>query len=250
MILSVVRDGGLELVLHKEKNNQGGAFFRHKHEKTSSRRIPIPPDSSNNEYTPVNDILFYLSKVPDSELVDPFFRETYKGKKDLDEYDYSEGILEENTNDIEQDYEIEIPETQANQILEAQTIQIHEAQANQVLMAQATEIPTTHAIEVPRAQESDSFTTEIPTAIQVPSQIQNTNKARTSKPSKLKSYSQAHPYSSVTAPFKPPYLSNSPLLTSYGKRRKPLSAVNNIIIQLPPGTSSQSYDLKINLKIN
>ncbi|CAG8713524.1 15396_t:CDS:1, partial [Gigaspora rosea] len=72
----------------------------------------------------------------------------------------------------------------------------------------------------------------------------------TSKPSKLKSYTQAHPYSSVMAPFKPPYPPNSPLLTSYRKWRKPLSAVNNIIIQLPPGASSQSYDLKINLKIN
>ncbi|KAF0523422.1 zinc finger mym-type protein 2-like: PROVISIONAL [Gigaspora margarita] len=145
-------DGGLELVLHKEKNNQGGVFFRYKHRKTSSQRIPILPDLSNNEYIPVTDILFYLTKVSDSVLA--LFR------------------------------------------------------------TQATKISTTYAIEVSTAQESESFTTEIPTAqanevstaIQVPSQIQNTNKARTSKPSKLKFHIQAHPYSFVMAPFKPPYL--------------------------------------------
>ncbi|CAG8745511.1 14482_t:CDS:2, partial [Acaulospora morrowiae] len=76
------QDGGLELVLHKEKNNQGGAFYRNKHGKTNSRRIPIPPDSPNNLYTPIKDILFFLSKLPDSSLLsDPLFHETYKSQK-------------------------------------------------------------------------------------------------------------------------------------------------------------------------
>lgn len=68
---------------------------------------------------------------------------------------------------------------------------------------------------------------------------------------RIKQHAQNVPYptSSVTAPFKPPYSPNSPMLELYRKRRKPLSSVNNIIIQLPPGTS-QSYDLNINLKIN
>ncbi|CAG8678944.1 6052_t:CDS:2 [Dentiscutata erythropus] len=61
--------------------------------------------------------------------------------------------------------------------------------------------------------------------------------------------SSSYPTSSVTTPFKPPYPHNSPMLELYGKRRKPLSSVNNIVIQLPPGTS-QSYNLNINLKIN
>ncbi|KAF0523425.1 zinc finger mym-type protein 2-like: PROVISIONAL [Gigaspora margarita] len=123
-------------------------------------------------------------------------------------------------------YEIEIPETQVIQISEAQVIQIHEAKSNLVFTLQATKIPIAYAIEVSTAQESESFTTKIPTAqankvstaIQVQSQIQNTNKARTSKPSKLKFYIQAHPYSSVMAPFKPPYPPNSLLLASYRKR--------------------------------
>ncbi|CAG8646305.1 15875_t:CDS:2 [Funneliformis caledonium] len=30
------QDRGLELILHKEKNNQGGTFFRNKHGKSGS----------------------------------------------------------------------------------------------------------------------------------------------------------------------------------------------------------------------
>lgn len=76
------RDGGLELILHKEKNNQGGAFYRNKHGRTGSRRIPIPPDSPNNQYTPVKDIILFLSKLPDSTSPqDPLFHEACKSKK-------------------------------------------------------------------------------------------------------------------------------------------------------------------------
>jgi hypothetical protein len=63
------QDGGLELVLHKEKNNQGGAFYRNKHGKSDSRHIPIPPDSSGNQYTPIKDILLFLSKLSHSTLL-------------------------------------------------------------------------------------------------------------------------------------------------------------------------------------
>ncbi|CAG8457709.1 3631_t:CDS:2 [Funneliformis mosseae] len=79
------QDGGFELVLHKEKNNQGSAFYRNIHGKTGSWHIPIPPDQPNNQYTPVKDILLFLSKLPESTLVqDPLFYETSKSKKDLD----------------------------------------------------------------------------------------------------------------------------------------------------------------------
>ncbi|CAG8462250.1 7961_t:CDS:2 [Funneliformis caledonium] len=58
------QDGGFELVLHKEKINQGGAFYRNIHGKT--------------------DILLFLSKLPESTLVqDPLFYETSKSKKGL-----------------------------------------------------------------------------------------------------------------------------------------------------------------------
>src|SRR5947207_6477380 len=71
------RDGGLELILHKEKNNQGGAFYRNKHGRSASRHIPIPPDSSDNQYTPVKDILLFLSKLPPSTSPqDSLFHET------------------------------------------------------------------------------------------------------------------------------------------------------------------------------
>ncbi|UZO12063.1 uncharacterized protein OCT59_003613 [Rhizophagus irregularis] len=49
--LNYRRDGGLELVLRKEKNNRGGAFYRNKRGKLGSRRISIPPDSPGNQYT-------------------------------------------------------------------------------------------------------------------------------------------------------------------------------------------------------
>ena len=78
------QDGGLELVLHKEKNNQGGAFYRNKHGKSDSRHIPIPPDSSGNQYTPIKDILLFLSKLPHStSSQDPLFHETCKSQKGI-----------------------------------------------------------------------------------------------------------------------------------------------------------------------
>ncbi|CAG8568823.1 10434_t:CDS:1, partial [Funneliformis caledonium] len=49
----------LELILHKEKKNQGGAFYRNKHGKTNSRHIPIPSDTFNYQYTPAKDILLF-----------------------------------------------------------------------------------------------------------------------------------------------------------------------------------------------
>ena len=78
------RDGGLEVILHKEKNNQGGAFYRNKHGKSGSRHIPIPPDLPDNQYTPVKDILLFLSKLPPStSSQDPLFHETCKSKKGI-----------------------------------------------------------------------------------------------------------------------------------------------------------------------
>ena len=78
------RDGGLELILHKEKNNQGGAFYRNKHGRSASRHIPIPPDSFDNQYTPVKDILLFLSKLPPSTSPqDSLFHETCTSKKGM-----------------------------------------------------------------------------------------------------------------------------------------------------------------------
>ncbi|CAB4387021.1 unnamed protein product [Rhizophagus irregularis] len=82
--LNYCQDGGLELVLHKEKNNQGGAFYKNKHGKSGSRHIPIPPDSPGNQYTPIKDILLFLSKLPHStSSQDALFHETCRKKKDL-----------------------------------------------------------------------------------------------------------------------------------------------------------------------
>ena len=73
----------MELILNKEKNNQSGAFYRNKHGKTGSRHISIPLDSSNNRYTPVKDILLYLSKLSDLSLLqDPLFHEICRSQKD------------------------------------------------------------------------------------------------------------------------------------------------------------------------
>ena len=78
------RDGGLELILHKEKNNQGGAFYRNKHGRSASRHIPIPPDSSDNQYTPMKDILLFLSKLPPlTSPQDSLFHETCTSKKGM-----------------------------------------------------------------------------------------------------------------------------------------------------------------------
>lgn len=82
--LNYRQDGGLELVLHKEKNNQGGAFYRNKHGKLGSRHISIPPDSPGNQYTPIKDILLFLSKLPHStSSQDALFHETCRKKKGM-----------------------------------------------------------------------------------------------------------------------------------------------------------------------
>ncbi|CAG8618835.1 20721_t:CDS:1, partial [Racocetra persica] len=160
----------------------------------------------------------------------------------------------------------QLPEAQVIQVSTAKAIEVCTALATEISIAHAIEVPTAHAIEVSMAhaikvstaqatevsmaQATKAFTIHAIEVFTASPQTQNTNKARISRLSKLKSYTRTHPYSSVMAPFKPPCLPGSLLLTSYRKHRKPLSAVNNIIIQLPPGASSQSYDLNINLKIN
>ncbi|CAG8710726.1 4921_t:CDS:2, partial [Cetraspora pellucida] len=244
-------DGGLELVLHEEKNNQG-----------------------------VTDILFYLSKVPDLVLVSSFFRETYRSKKGCWYKSTSMGYrkLRKMMNDIATHTDIDLSNGRkitnhsccytAIQLLKnnglsdsnLQPFSRHrlcesladycklsddQPQAIQVSTAYAIEVPTAQTTEVPIAQA-----TKVHTANQVSPQIQNPNKVKTSRLSKLKSCTQTHPSSSVMAPFKPPCLPNLPLLASYRQCRKPLSAVNNIIIQLPSSATSQSYNLKIDLKIN
>ncbi|CAG8731003.1 6345_t:CDS:2, partial [Cetraspora pellucida] len=103
-------DGGLELILNKEKNNQNGAFYRNIHGKTGSQHISIPPNSFNNQYTPVKDILLYLSKLSDStSSQDPLFHETYL-KKDRwfksNQMDYTK--LRKMLNDIAMTTEINL----------------------------------------------------------------------------------------------------------------------------------------------
>lgn len=57
-------DGGLQLRFRKEKNNQGGVLYRQYYGHTGTRFIPIPPDRIDNQFTPVKDLLLYLSKRP------------------------------------------------------------------------------------------------------------------------------------------------------------------------------------------
>ncbi|KAF0472449.1 hypothetical protein F8M41_025020 [Gigaspora margarita] len=74
--------------------------------------------------------------------------------------------------------------------------------------ALAIEVPTTQVTEISIAQTTDismAQATEVPMAIQVLPQVQNSNKVRTSRLSKLKPHTQTYPYPSETAPFKPPY---------------------------------------------
>ncbi|CAB4432821.1 unnamed protein product [Rhizophagus irregularis] len=58
---------------------RGGDAYR-----ICSRHIPIPPDSPGNQYTPIKDILLFLSKLPHStSSQDALFHETCRKKKDL-----------------------------------------------------------------------------------------------------------------------------------------------------------------------
>ncbi|CAG8627175.1 4069_t:CDS:1, partial [Funneliformis mosseae] len=46
------------------------------------QHISIPSDISNNQYTLVKDILLFLSKLPNSTILQNFlFHETYKNQK-------------------------------------------------------------------------------------------------------------------------------------------------------------------------
>ncbi|CAG8527666.1 131_t:CDS:2 [Dentiscutata erythropus] len=68
-----------------------------------------------------------------------------------------------------------------------------------------------------------------------------------------RSRTSSNPYltSSIMAPFKPLYHSDSPMIVKYGKKRKPLVTIkNSIVINLPLDVPPQGYDLKIHLKIS
>ncbi|CAG8588778.1 3783_t:CDS:2, partial [Diversispora eburnea] len=53
------KDGCLQLFIHQEKNNQGGAFHRNKYGCTGIRRLPTPPDNLNNKYLQCVNIFQY-----------------------------------------------------------------------------------------------------------------------------------------------------------------------------------------------
>ncbi|CAI2187466.1 5478_t:CDS:2 [Funneliformis geosporum] len=77
-------DCGLNLEMFIEKNNQRGVRNRNKYGKSTSRKIPIPPDLEGNIYRPIYDILKYKSMRP-SNACSSFFLETTRSKKDLNE---------------------------------------------------------------------------------------------------------------------------------------------------------------------
>ncbi|KAF0453207.1 hypothetical protein F8M41_001783 [Gigaspora margarita] len=72
-------------------------------------------------------------------------------------------------------------------------------QVIEVPIVQATKISIAQAMQTSTAQQQKFI------AIQVLPQVQNSNKVRTSRLLKLKPHTQTHFYSSVMAPFKPPY---------------------------------------------
>ncbi|CAG8451654.1 4845_t:CDS:1 [Gigaspora rosea] len=60
--LKKLDDGGMWLELPKEKNHAGGIKYQY----AESRSSLIPPDISENAYTPVTNIQKYLSKRPNN----------------------------------------------------------------------------------------------------------------------------------------------------------------------------------------
>ncbi|GES81052.1 zinc finger MYM-type protein 2-like [Rhizophagus clarus] len=80
--ISLLCDGGLNLEMFIEKNNQRGVRNRNKYGKSTSRKIPIPPDFEGNNYRPIYDILKYKSMRP-SEACPSFFLETTRSKADI-----------------------------------------------------------------------------------------------------------------------------------------------------------------------
>ncbi|CAG8522478.1 20574_t:CDS:2 [Cetraspora pellucida] len=74
--------GGLFLVLMHEKNNQCGALKRNKYGKSAARKLPIPPDNSNNCFKPVYDILKMIS-LHSLNADDALFLETCRAKKGI-----------------------------------------------------------------------------------------------------------------------------------------------------------------------
>ena len=129
-------------------------------------------------------------------------------------------------------------------------IKVSTIEKTEISVIQETQVPTTEEIQVPATEEIQVPATE---EIQVPTIKKNQSSSQVLKISKLKSRTKTHLYPSIMASFKPPYYSDSPMIASYGKRRrhrKPLSTINNnIIIKLPSNASSQNYSLNINLKL-
>nr|CAG8436134.1 10607_t:CDS:2 [Entrophospora candida] len=78
-------DGGLNLSLYTEKNNQMGMFKRNKYGKSTARKIPMPADQENGRYKPINDILKYISKrLKDAtSQQNVWYKETRVGKRKL-----------------------------------------------------------------------------------------------------------------------------------------------------------------------
>ncbi|RIB13663.1 hypothetical protein C2G38_2248713 [Gigaspora rosea] len=48
--------------LRREKNNQGGVLYRQRYGHMGTQTIPITPDIKDNQFTPIADLLLYLSK--------------------------------------------------------------------------------------------------------------------------------------------------------------------------------------------
>ncbi|CAG8436641.1 8632_t:CDS:2 [Scutellospora calospora] len=55
-------NSGLQSRFHKEKNNQDEVLYQQHYSHTRTRFIPIPSNNINNQFTPVKDLLLYLSK--------------------------------------------------------------------------------------------------------------------------------------------------------------------------------------------
>ncbi|CAG8620758.1 5152_t:CDS:2, partial [Ambispora leptoticha] len=178
-----------ELVLYKERNNQGSVFYRNKHGKKSSRRRWYKNTSMGYEKLRkmMNSIAIDLGnerKITNHschrsaiQLLKNNGLSASSGHLSWEAWQIIVKLVTIN----HKQHEIQIPGEQATQNSEAQAIQNSEAQAFQVSTALSN--PSSHS----KASQISATIQEIQTsATQIFPQIQDSNKVRTSRQAKLK----------------------------------------------------------------
>ncbi|POG78694.1 hypothetical protein GLOIN_2v1472818 [Rhizophagus irregularis DAOM 181602=DAOM 197198] len=152
-------------------------------------------------------------------------------------------------NDEHINYDEDYSENSSNEDMENEKCLSESQETELSIIKKTQDIQKTplREIQVSPFQETPVQEIQVSTIQETPDQVSAIQKVRSSS-----QISKSH--KPVIAPFKPPCHSDFSMIAYY-RKKKPLSTVNkanktNIVIKLPSGTSSQSYSLNINLKLD